>query len=133
MRLGDVAKPQTFFSGGGGIVSTVPDFLRFCQMLLNGGELDGARILNRFTAARAPKLFGQFSTYAEKDKRYYPIAGKTEVLGYPLKNALIKLQQTLKGAHKEMVDKFNLLLAAGNGRDQYRYFKRKFVVEMSAL
>jgi CubicO group peptidase (beta-lactamase class C family) len=42
---GDVAKPQTFFSGGGGIVSTAPDFLRFCQMLLNGGELDGARIL----------------------------------------------------------------------------------------
>lgn len=42
---GDVGKPQTFFSGGGGIVSTAPDFLRFCQMLLNGGELDGARIL----------------------------------------------------------------------------------------
>jgi CubicO group peptidase (beta-lactamase class C family) len=42
---GDVGKPQTFFSGGGGIVSTVPDFLRFCQMLLNGGELDGVRIL----------------------------------------------------------------------------------------
>ena len=42
---GDVAKPQTFFSGGGGIVSTAPDFLRFCQMLLNGGELDGVRIL----------------------------------------------------------------------------------------
>jgi CubicO group peptidase (beta-lactamase class C family) len=42
---GDVTKPQTFFSGGGGIVSTAPDFLRFCQMLLNGGELDGVRIL----------------------------------------------------------------------------------------
>lgn len=42
---GDVGKPQTFFSGGGGIVSTVPDFLRFCQMLLDGGELDGVRIL----------------------------------------------------------------------------------------
>ena len=42
---GDVGKPQTFLSGGGGIVSTVPDFLRFCQMLLNGGELDGVRIL----------------------------------------------------------------------------------------
>jgi CubicO group peptidase (beta-lactamase class C family) len=41
----DVSKPQTFFSGGGGIISTVPDFLRFCQMLLNGGELDGMRIL----------------------------------------------------------------------------------------
>jgi len=42
---GDVGKPQTFFSGGGGIVSTAPDLLRFFQMLLNGGELDGARIL----------------------------------------------------------------------------------------
>lgn len=42
---GDVGKPQTFFSGGGGIVSTAPDILRFCQMLLNGGELDGVRIL----------------------------------------------------------------------------------------
>jgi CubicO group peptidase (beta-lactamase class C family) len=42
---GDVGTPQTFFSGGGGIVSTAPDFLRFCQMLLNGGELDGVRIL----------------------------------------------------------------------------------------
>jgi len=45
----DVTKPQTFFSGGGGIVSTVPDFLRFCQMLLNGGELDGVRILKSET------------------------------------------------------------------------------------
>jgi hypothetical protein len=43
--LWDVTKRQTFFSGGGGIVSTGPDFLRFCQMLLNGGELDGVRIL----------------------------------------------------------------------------------------
>jgi CubicO group peptidase (beta-lactamase class C family) len=42
---GDVGNPPTFFSGGGGVVSTVPDFLRFCQMLLNGGELDGVRIL----------------------------------------------------------------------------------------
>ncbi len=35
----------TFFSGGGGLVSTAGDYLRFCQMLLNGGSLDGARIL----------------------------------------------------------------------------------------
>nr|WP_246751872.1 serine hydrolase domain-containing protein [Bradyrhizobium diazoefficiens] len=42
---GDVTTPPTFFSGGGGIVSTAPDLLRFCQMLLNEGELDGARIL----------------------------------------------------------------------------------------
>ena len=40
----------TFFpSGGGGLVSTAADYLRFCQMLLNGGELDGVRILKTET------------------------------------------------------------------------------------
>jgi CubicO group peptidase (beta-lactamase class C family) len=33
-------------SGGGGLVSTASDYMRFCQMLLNGGKLDGARILS---------------------------------------------------------------------------------------
>lgn len=38
--------PQVgFFSGGGGLMSTAPDYLRFVRALLNGGELDGARIL----------------------------------------------------------------------------------------
>ena len=41
----------TFFSGGGGLVSTAHDYFRFCQMLLNGGALDGARILGRKTIA----------------------------------------------------------------------------------
>ncbi len=39
----------TMFSGGGGLVSTASDYSRFCQMLANGGELDGARILGRKT------------------------------------------------------------------------------------
>lgn len=39
----------TNFSGGGGLVSTAQDYARFAQMLLNGGELDGARILGRKT------------------------------------------------------------------------------------
>jgi CubicO group peptidase (beta-lactamase class C family) len=39
------ARPRTYFSGAGGLVSTLPDYLRFCRMLLNGGELDGVRIL----------------------------------------------------------------------------------------
>jgi len=34
----DVTKPTTLFSGGGGLVSTAVDYLRFCQMLLNGGR-----------------------------------------------------------------------------------------------
>jgi len=36
-------------SGGGGLVSTARDYWRFCQMLLNGGELDGHRVLGRKT------------------------------------------------------------------------------------
>ncbi|MGH9116151.1 MAG: serine hydrolase domain-containing protein [Acidimicrobiales bacterium] len=39
----------TLFSGGGGLVSTTPDYLRFCQMMLGGGELDGRRVLGRKT------------------------------------------------------------------------------------
>ena len=35
-----------FESGGGGLLSTAMDYLRFCQMLLNGGELDGVRLLS---------------------------------------------------------------------------------------
>ncbi|WP_024509074.1 serine hydrolase domain-containing protein [Bradyrhizobium sp. ARR65] len=34
-------------SGGGGLVSTTMDYARFCQMLLNGGTLDGTRIIGR--------------------------------------------------------------------------------------
>jgi CubicO group peptidase (beta-lactamase class C family) len=43
-----VAKPKTF-SGGGGLVATAGDYMRFSQMLLNGGELDGVRIISRKT------------------------------------------------------------------------------------
>lgn len=39
----------TYFSGGGGLVSTAADYFRFCQMLLNGGELNDRRILSRTT------------------------------------------------------------------------------------
>lgn len=38
------------FSGGGGLVSTMEDYLSFCRMLLNGGSLDGVKILEEATA-----------------------------------------------------------------------------------
>ena len=38
-------------SGGGGLVSTTMDYARFCQMLLNGGTLDGTRLIGRKTLA----------------------------------------------------------------------------------
>ena len=37
---------RTYLSGGAGLFSTAGDYLRFCQMLLNGGELDGVRLLS---------------------------------------------------------------------------------------
>jgi CubicO group peptidase (beta-lactamase class C family) len=45
----DATKPPKFESGGGGMVSTASDYIRFAQMLLNGGELEGVRILGRKT------------------------------------------------------------------------------------
>lgn len=50
--LADVTTPTRLFSGGGGLVSTASDYLRFGQMLLNGGELDGVRILSPATVKR---------------------------------------------------------------------------------
>jgi CubicO group peptidase (beta-lactamase class C family) len=42
----DFAAKPALSSGGGGLVSTSTDYMRFCQMLLNGGQLEGARILS---------------------------------------------------------------------------------------
>jgi len=39
--------PRTYFSGGGGLCSTTEDYYRFCQMMLNKGEFNGARLLSR--------------------------------------------------------------------------------------
>ena len=41
--------PRKVNSGGGGLVSTAADYLRFCQFMLNKGELDGVRLLGRKT------------------------------------------------------------------------------------
>jgi CubicO group peptidase (beta-lactamase class C family) len=41
----NASKPPSLDSGGGGLYSTAIDYMRFAQMLLNGGELDGVRIL----------------------------------------------------------------------------------------
>jgi CubicO group peptidase (beta-lactamase class C family) len=44
-----VSGPRRSFSGGAGLVSTARDYARFLQMMLNGGELDGVRLLSRAT------------------------------------------------------------------------------------
>lgn len=49
IKLLDVTKPPKYEAGGQGAVSTASDYARFCQMLLNGGHLDGVRLLSRTT------------------------------------------------------------------------------------
>lgn len=44
--------PTSYFSGGGGLVSSVSDYFRFARMLSGGGELDGARLLESDTVER---------------------------------------------------------------------------------
>lgn len=45
MPINDYTRPPRFEGGGGGLVSTATDYARFCQMILNRGELDGVRLL----------------------------------------------------------------------------------------
>ncbi|MBV9965148.1 MAG: beta-lactamase family protein [Alphaproteobacteria bacterium] len=65
-----VTRENAWHSGGGGAVSTAADYLRFCQMLLNGGELDGARLL-------APKTVAHMaSDHLPPDVRYGETTGR---------------------------------------------------------
>lgn len=49
VETSNYARPALCPSGGGGLVATTGDYLRFAQMLLNQGELDGVRLLGRKT------------------------------------------------------------------------------------
>jgi CubicO group peptidase (beta-lactamase class C family) len=66
----DLAQPPKWFGGGGGLMSSAADYARFAQMLLNGGELDGARVLSRksvelMTSNHLPPGTG-FGTFTEE-------------------------------------------------------------------
>ena len=50
-RESTYARPPKLESGGGGLVATAQDYLRFCRMMLNGGSLDGVQILSPKTVA----------------------------------------------------------------------------------
>lgn len=48
-------EPPVFEGGGGGMVGTIDDYLRFCRCLLGGGELDGERVIGRKTLQYATR------------------------------------------------------------------------------
>ncbi|HLT63607.1 MAG TPA: serine hydrolase domain-containing protein [Pseudohongiella sp.] len=66
---GDYRHPATFFGGGGGLVSTIGDYMKFTQMLANGGELNGVRILSE-------------DSVRQMRSNQLP-AGMAEIPGYP--------------------------------------------------
>jgi CubicO group peptidase (beta-lactamase class C family) len=47
----DIAIHQKWISGGSALLSTADNYVRFCQMLLNGGELGGTRLLSPATVS----------------------------------------------------------------------------------
>jgi CubicO group peptidase (beta-lactamase class C family) len=73
------ARPPALESGGGGLVSTTEDYMRFCRMMLSGGILDGVQILS-------PKTVAMFSQNLLPDHRLMtdmvPAAGLFSEAGY---------------------------------------------------
>lgn len=66
---GEFIEPVPFLSGGGGLTSTAGDYLRFAQMVANGGTLDGVRILS--------------SDSVDLMRKNQLPAGQAEIPGYP--------------------------------------------------
>lgn len=89
-------------SGGGGLVSTVKDYARFGQMILNGGELEGRRYLSReaFTLMTTDKV-GPGSG-VEHDDNYYPGDGFGFGLGFGVRTGIGVLKPPRAGSIGEL-------------------------------
>jgi CubicO group peptidase (beta-lactamase class C family) len=70
----DYLAEPSFFSGGGGLTGTTEDYLRFCEMIRRGGELDGERVLG----PRTIKLMRQNHLKDGKDLTQMAIGGFSE-------------------------------------------------------
>jgi CubicO group peptidase (beta-lactamase class C family) len=83
-KMLDVTQPQGNDSGGAGMTTTADDYLRFCQMLLNGGSLDGRRYLSRSTVAlmTADHLGAKVATPLQPGELLMGVQGYTFGLGF---------------------------------------------------
>jgi CubicO group peptidase (beta-lactamase class C family) len=86
--LQDFTKPPPLYSGGGGLVSTAEDYAKFCQMILNGGELNGVRLLAPATVALMEANHIESSVVAEPLLPNTPAIGG-DALGFGLDFAVM--------------------------------------------
>jgi CubicO group peptidase (beta-lactamase class C family) len=88
VRLIDVRKRPVFLSGGGGLVSTAADYLRFARMLQGAGELDGVRLLSRKTVAFMTSDHLVQMPQASAGPGYLPGPGYGFGLGFAVRTAI---------------------------------------------
>jgi CubicO group peptidase (beta-lactamase class C family) len=81
-----VFRNTTFFSGGGGLVSTAMDYMRFAEMLRRGGELDGQRILGPKTVQymTTNHLSGALNAAGNGERPEINIGGRSSGQGFGL-------------------------------------------------
>ena len=96
MQVLDITRPTSNESGGAGISSTADDYLRFCQMLLNGGTLDGRRYLSRSTVAlmTSDHLGPKVATPVQPGEVLMGVQGYTFGLGF-----MVRQGAGLAGVH----------------------------------
>jgi len=87
VKLSQPRLRPNFLGGGGGMLSTLRDYLRFAQMLLNEGELDGVRILSRKTLRYMASDHLADLPQAKAGAAYLPGAGYGFGLGLAVRTA----------------------------------------------
>ena len=92
----DVTRAMGNDSGGAGISTTADDYLRFCQMMLNGGTLDGRRYLSRSTVAlmTSDHLGTKIATPVQPGEVLMGVQGYTFGLGF-----MVRQGQGIAGVH----------------------------------
>jgi CubicO group peptidase (beta-lactamase class C family) len=88
-RVQDFTKPPPVESGGGGSVGTSADYARFCQMILNGGQLNGVRILSPASIALIGTDLLEPTVMGDPDRpRIFSFGG--DALGFGVDFAVVK-------------------------------------------
>jgi CubicO group peptidase (beta-lactamase class C family) len=87
-RLRDVMQPRKSEAGGAGMVGTIGDYARFCQMLLNGGTHEGHRYLRPETIALMASDHIGPETKISRDLAYYPGPTSGFGLGFAVRTSV---------------------------------------------